>query len=91
MNFNDLVAQLAHVGWAALLVDSLAARIRLRWALILVAVFAVGKECVESLWGGWEPVQTWPSSLEDMAFWGVGIFLGYALWRWWDRGNVAHV
>jgi hypothetical protein len=81
MTFNDLVAQLAHIGWGALLVDSLSRRIRLLYALLLVAFFYVSKELIESLWGVWESRQPWSSGIEDMTFWTVGLLIGYFIYR----------
>ena len=79
MTFNDLVAQLAHVGWGSLLVLFGSAHWGLAAVTGAVAAFAIGKEAIESLWGVWEPVQPWLSGLEDVAFWGVGIGLGLLL------------
>lgn len=86
MSFNDMVAQLAHFSWGALLTDSLAARIKPGLAIALVTSFFVGKEVIESVWGAWEPVQPWSSALEDMAFWALGVLVGILLLKYaWKR------
>ena len=86
MTFNDMVAQLAHVAWGALLVDTLGARIKAWKAIAVVGGFMLAKEMIESIWGIWEPVQPWISGLEDITFWVIGIGLGYILLRyWWKR------
>ena len=86
MTFNDVVAQFAHIGWSALMVDSLGARISSKKAISIVLGFAFAKEAIESIWGVWEPVQPWSSGLEDIAFWIAGAGLGYLLLKYlWKR------
>lgn len=79
MTFDDMVAQLAHVGWGIVLTQNLARVMPLGYAALTIAAIAVGKECIESIWGAWEPVQPWKSSLIDMAFWFIGIGAGAVL------------
>lgn len=86
MTFNDMVAQLAHISWSALMVDSIGARLSGEKAISIVLGFAFAKEAIESIWGVWEPVQPWSSGLEDIAFWIAGAGLGYLLLKYlWKR------
>jgi hypothetical protein len=85
MTFNDTVAQFAHMGWGALLTDSLGARLPVKYVMIGVAAFALGKELIEQVWGAWEPPQLTASTLEDLLFWGIGIGLGFLALRWAQR------
>lgn len=81
-----MVAQLAHVAWGALLIDSLAARLSLKISLFLVCGFFIAKEVIESTAGVWEPVQSWSSGFEDMLFWTIGIVIGLLLLKYvWKR------
>lgn len=81
MTFADMVAQLAHFAWGALLVDALSRRIKITYALALTATFFVTKEVLESVWGLWEPRQPWSSGIEDIAFWTIGLLAGYIVYR----------
>lgn len=83
--FNDMVAQLAHFAWGALLVMVLAARVRLTWAVLIVFMISLGKEIIESTWSLWEPVQSWTAGFKDIMFWCLGIAAGCLLWHFWEH------
>ncbi|MGH7744532.1 MAG: hypothetical protein ACREQ5_06895 [Candidatus Dormibacteria bacterium] len=87
MTFNDMVAQLAHVAWSALLIDTLASRMKLLKAIAIVSGFYLAKEIIESVWGIWEAKQPWSSGFEDIAFWTLGLGLGLILWKYVDRNG----
>jgi len=71
---GDTIAQLAHVGWGIALVLLLTTlHVTMLPATITVAIFALGKEFIESKWGMWEPIQPWASGAKDVAFWMLGI------------------
>lgn len=77
---SNIVAQLAHVGWGFLLTSVALHFMTLSLAVTAGATIAFGKEAMEALgWAGklgplsWEGKQTWPSSMEDFAFFMVGI------------------
>ena len=79
----DMMEQLAHIGWGALIFDALGARFEVGAALGIVTGFALAKEVVFESIIGWpgQPLQPWPKCFEDLAFWGVGIALGFVIWR----------
>jgi hypothetical protein len=78
MNFNvlegDSVAQLAHIGWGAALMFTLAHGLPYVASMMIVAGSMFLKEALEALGvAPWEPKQTWSSSMVDFAFFVVGI------------------
>lgn len=78
LNTNTL-AQLAHIGWGGMGCFILWAKSVSRgYSIIIVATLAAAKETSETIGiAFWEPKQPWLSSLEDFAFFlvGVGVFL----------------
>lgn len=91
-NDLDLAQQLAHVAWGALLFVALDARLamttnmnyvkRTRIVFGIVMGIAIIKEVfIESIFGWLGPIQPWPKCSEDVAFWSVGIALGYLIQR----------
>ena len=70
------LAQLAHIGFGGFLTDAAAVWWPFKWAALGVAVFAVLKELSE-FWT--ETDETRGSTIEDCAFWGLGIILAWVL------------
>lgn len=86
ITFNDVVAQLAHVGWGGWM-PFLAARLWFvhtrtdvyTWPILVAAT----KEIAESLGIAlWESKQPWLGSAIDFAFFLVGICITYLLYNW---------
>lgn len=80
---GSAVAQLAHVGWGALITFTIGLLTgSLFWAVVAGLVVAIPKEVMEAMgWAFWEPKQDWTGSLIDM-FWylpGIG-WAAFVLW-----------
>ena len=78
---TDLVAQLAHIGWGGLIAYGVADKTH-SWLVgcIIAILFAIVKESIESIWGGWEAIQPWIDGEVDMLFFFLGTLIATVIY-----------
>lgn len=74
LTYANVVAQFAHVGWGYLVPMKLVQYgVPLPVGVHVAATIFAGKEIIESVWGVWEPKQSWTSASVDFNFFVLGI------------------
>jgi hypothetical protein len=71
MTINTAI--LAHIGWGGFLTLVAAQFVPIFPAAVIAAGIAIGKESIETLWGVWEPKQSWKDGAADVAQFLIGI------------------
>lgn len=74
LTFDNLIAQFAHFGWGYFVPMKLWQHgVPLVYGVHIAAILFAGKEIIESMWGVWEPKQSWSSAALDYNFFVLGI------------------
>lgn len=82
ISFNDIVAQLAHIGWGGWLPFLLARVLHSYHGFAWTLGLALAKESLETLGiAPWEPKQPWLGSAIDYTFFVLGALITYALFH----------